>query len=251
MKHLILFLSFIIVSDTVSAQKNTVICGKVNSAQAFTVNIYLPVNGYYNLGHKYIVGPEIGPVTYIEDKKFREDLWAMYMLELFYATCGKYNSTIIDQYCSIFPENKWERFLRRQLADFPVPDKITYTLQSPVKYIDSTKNIKRFDALLKELPQGKAVFVDCWAIWCSPCVSAFTFNKPLDSLLQANHIERLYISIDNPHSREKWEKAVDKYCLGGYHILADNDLIIDIKKICCIPQPEKSPIAIPSYLLVD
>jgi hypothetical protein len=65
----------------------------------------------------------------------------------------------------------------------------------------------------------------------------------------AKKIERLYISTDRPSGKGAWQKAISKYCLGGYHILAGVALVDDIKRQLNIA--EGAPFMIPRYLLVN
>lgn len=199
-------------------------------------------------GKKYTIIKDFALVTYIEDKRIMADQWALELLNYFYIFPANYDESLINQYCSIYPHNKWENILRRK---YPTSKNINYTLQTPINYIDSLKAINSLNDLLKELPKGKPIFVDCWATWCSPCVGAFAYNKKLDSLLLSKNIEKLYISIDNPGNRTRWTSMLQKYCLGGYHIIANDKLINDVKKNCNIPDPEHTPILIPRYLIVN
>lgn len=75
----------------------------------------------------------------------------------------------------------------------------------------------------KDLTKGTH-FVDIWATWCQPCLKEFQYNYSIDSLLSANDIERIYISIDELHNREKWMSTIYDFHLGGYHILAGDKL---------------------------
>lgn len=211
---------------------------EINEKNQFTFN-----------GHKYIVDENLAPIAYIEDETMRRDIWAFQLLTFLKLFPGAQDKNTIDQYCEIFPGNKWEKFLRLQLADNPAPKKIEYKLQSSVTYVDPPKTPSSLNSLLKQLPPGKAVFIDCWATWCSPCVQAFGYNKQVDSLLLANQVDRLYISIDNPDNRASWKNAVEKYCLGGFHILASKELIADIERLCKLNP--KEGFQIPRYMFVD
>ncbi len=68
-------------------------------------------------------------------------------------------------------------------------------------------------------------YVDIWATWCRPCLQAFAHNAPTDSLLDARGFSRLYISIDDPdRSYSQWVETIDRYRLGGRHVLAGSRL---------------------------
>ncbi len=71
----------------------------------------------------------------------------------------------------------------------------------------------------------------------------------MDTYLLANNIERLYVSLDYKGTEKKWISAINKYALGGYHILANDSLILNIKQTCDIMVNEG--IAIPRYMLID
>lgn len=197
---------------------------------------------------KYVIDNECSQFLYIDDVQVREELWAIFMLVLMpMVEVGSYDETIA-QFREIFPESKWNKILEKQAADIRPIANIRYVLQSPEIYIDSTKGIETVEALLKEMPGNKPIFFDLWASWCAPCIKAFQYNRQLDTFLIVNNIERLYVSLDYQGSEQKWKSAIDKYALGGYHIMAKNPLIEDIKRICGIEKT--SGIMIPRYMLI-
>lgn len=197
--------------------------------------------------HHYAIREDFVPFIYIGKEEDKKDLWALYMLLLFQYP-GKYDSSIVAQYDSIFSATKWSHLLQKKFAQSGVAKKINYTLRSPVEFIDMN-GINSVQDVLKKLP-NKYTFVDIWATWCGPCVAAFGFNDQLDTFLINNHIQRLYISLDETDKSSKWKQAIDRYALGGYHILATDSLKEDIKENIYHTKGNVA-IPIPRYLLVN
>jgi thiol-disulfide isomerase/thioredoxin len=190
-----------------------------------------------------------GQYTYMDDKNMQEDLWAIDMLmSIDFGSPTPIKETI-NQFNDIFPNSKWKIFLEKQYLNKNSNVNFEYFLSMPVNYIDSLKNIKTLKGLFNELPYNKPIFVDIWASWCGPCALSFQFNKDLDSFLIANNIEHLYISLDNVGSDKKWIASINTYKLGGYHIIANEFLINEIKNIYKLEK--NNGIEIPKYILVN
>jgi len=90
-------------------------------------------------------------------------------------------------------------------------------------------------------------YVNVWATWCRPCLEEMTCNYEADSLLEANGIERLYISIDELDSRDKWLSMLYHYHLGGGNVLAGEKLKLFLKQELKI---RTGPIIIPRYFFI-
>lgn len=235
-------------------------------------NAYFYIIGYYNFlsykkmnlestdsltkityhlinGKRMRIGNFSSQFIYIENKQVQEDLWANDLLLTLPIGSPEPIEETIAQFKEIFPQSKWNSVIAKVYADVKYKDKIEFVLRSPIHYIDSSKNIGTFDSLLAAIPPNKAVFVDLWATWCGPCITAFQFNQQLDTFLLQNNIERLYISFDRKENEQIWKNAINRYALGGYHIIASKALVNDIKRIYAIP--ENGPISIPRYLLIS
>lgn len=74
---------------------------------------------------------------------------------------------------------------------------------------------------LKDL-RGKAVYIDCWATWCGPCVYETPYMAKLyEHYKKDKRIQLVSISLDD--NRKKWEKSLDQEKPGWLQfICADN-----------------------------
>lgn len=216
----------------------------LESTESLKESVYHLING-----KQIRISNFCGQFVYIENKQVQEDLWANYILLMLPIGSPEPIEESIAQFKDIFPESRWNSVIAKLYTDIKHIGKIEYSLQSPVHYIDSGKTIETLNSLLAEMPENKPVFVDLWASWCGPCIATFQFNKQLDSFFLNNNIERLYISLDTKENKQIWKKAIDRYALGGYHIIASQSLLKDIRRVYLIP--ENGPVSIPRYMLIS
>ena len=66
--------------------------------------------------------------------------------------------------------------------------------------------------------QGKVVYMDFWATWCSPCVQQMKNSKVWKSKFSEEEVAFVYISLDK--NKEAWEKFVKTNDIKGYHLAA-------------------------------
>ncbi len=119
----------------------------------------------------------------------------------------------------------------------------------PIEIIDSANLIDSYSNLIKILPKDQYVFVDIWASWCGPCISEFSYNKIVDSFLLKNKISKIYISFDRLQDKPFGMKAIDKYKLGGKHILCSEKFKSSLKAKLGLGCDALMPI--PRYLFIN
>lgn len=90
---------------------------------------------------------------------------------------------------------------------------------------DFQKEISNLDtSYVINLSEG-IYYVNIWATWCAPCLKEFSNNYSADSLLHTFGAHRIYISIDDQNRYKiAWNQSIKDYRLGGYHILAGEEL---------------------------
>lgn len=198
-------------------------------------------------GEQIKLDKEFVRYLYIEDQNIRQNEWGFFLTSVFSFTRGVFDLNAIEQYEKLNPTNQWSKTIRRQFASIEPEKPVTYKLTSPLVEIDDSIRTNTFRDLVKTLTKSDFYFVDVWSSWCGPCVRAFRENNYIDSVLQINQITKIYMSIDK--SKEAWKTAISKYALGGYNLIANESLIIDMKEMLGIDI--NSNFTIPKYLLLN
>lgn len=187
------------------------------------------------------------PFLYIDDPFDRQNEWGYSITMAIRFAPGFIEMSTIEGYEELNPINNWSKIIRRQFALVEPEKPVTFKLTSPLVEIDDSIRTNTFKDLVKILTKSDFYFVDVWSSWCGPCVRAFRENNYIDSILQINQITKIYVSIDK--SKEAWKTAISKYALGGYNLMANESLIIDMKEMLGIDI--NSNYTIPKYLLLN
>jgi len=78
-----------------------------------------------------------------------------------------------------------------------------------------------FLAKLKQNFPGKAIIIDLWATWCSPCLSEMPQSKRLQEESKDLPVIFVYLCTINGSSEDKWKSKVVELKQPGIHILID------------------------------
>ena len=96
--------------------------------------------------------------------------------------------------------------------------------------------------------KGKVVYFDVWATWCGPCLKEFQYLPTLKEKAHNMDVVYLYISIDRPEERKKWEKTIAYHQLKGYHLLVNEKLG---KSLYTELGNERQILSIPCFVIID
>ena len=96
--------------------------------------------------------------------------------------------------------------------------------------------------------KGKVVYIDVWATWCGPCLKEFQYLPALKEKAHNMDVVYLYISIDRPEERKKWQKTIAYHQLKGYHLLVNEQLG---KSLYTELGNERQILSIPCFVIID
>ena len=70
--------------------------------------------------------------------------------------------------------------------------------------------------------KGKVVYIDFWAMWCSPCKREIPYLKKLEKELHGKDIVFVSVSMDKPKLNNKWKQFVKDQKLTGVQLFSTN-----------------------------
>ncbi|WP_298418684.1 redoxin family protein [uncultured Kordia sp.] len=191
---------------------------------------------YYNLISSY------------KDKAVAEKASANYIIgEAKQTKFEKSLISVYEQFQIDFPNSPYESYLApdiQKIRDYH--EKISGNMPTNVKFYEN-ENVASLNDLIADL-KGEKYYIDLWATWCSPCKREFKHNDVLNALLKEKGYKKLYISLDKPEQRTKWEQDIKYFELGGLHLLASKEFFADFEANHSLAN---GYITIPQYLIID
>lgn len=77
---------------------------------------------------------------------------------------------------------------------------------------------------LKSKFKGKALVLDFWATWCSPCIQEMPYSKKLHQELKDHPIEFIYLCTSDGSDLAEWKTKVSKLELSGTHLFVESGI---------------------------
>jgi len=134
-----------------------------------------------------------------------------------------------------------KKYEPRKFADYL---KEKWVLPDNIILLDKEDDINTFDELVARF-SGQAIFIDCYATWCSPCIAEFKYKVELAEYLSKHNIALVYISFDDDISDSKWLDFIRKHELVGYHMRTNNEFNNSFQQATNINGQ------LPTYLIID
>lgn len=111
-------------------------------------------------------------------------------------------------------------------------------------YIIDTLTAPSLLKSLKNTFAGKAILIDFWATWCSPCLTEMTYSKNIQEQLKDQPIEFIYLCTSNNSTIHLWEDLITKMGLGGTHLYVNDKITNNLMELLNIG-------GFPNYVLID
>ena len=147
---------------------------------------------------------------------------------------GAYDPIVPELYEMLkkqFPENNYKAFLEAGIMENDRFNAINSADNSNKDYqiLECDTSFHSLSDVVSSL-KGKPVYVDLWATWCTSCLGEFPYLRQVEPKVKDLDVTFLYVSMDRPENKTRWEKSLRYYKLKGYHLLATPELADAIYK---------------------
>jgi len=145
-----------------------------------------------------------------------------------------------------FPDSQYLELIKERLKDIEGKDEQAALPNDSIIILDENVNTLNELISLKSLKDNR-LFIDLWATWCMPCRVEFQHEKELYPIAKKYNVKLVFLSIDKIVLKNKWESDVLNQDLTGYHLLVNEQLLKDIKKVIY----KNQTVSIPRYVYIN
>lgn len=99
-------------------------------------------------------------------------------------------------------------------------------------------------ANLKSSFKDKAIIIDFWATWCSPCLREMPHSKKLQDDAKNLSVEFVYLCTSRGSDLNQWKSKIAEFKIGGTHIFVEQNIESKLMNLFSVS-------GFPSYVLID
>ena len=99
--------------------------------------------------------------------------------------------------------------------------------------------------------EGKLVYIDTWATYCSPCIKWLKRKKDYEDYFEANEIVVLCICFDKSEKNNNWKELIKKHSITGKHLFIERESIDDYLANFSISRKKSLGRGFPRFLIID